>query len=142
MDGFEAVWEQVSGRELVYPPAQYSRPVLMHPEGYRWVPMANAKGVAEKALGTFSECRIRCALYRLDPGMDFAAQGRGIYLVLSGQGAVEGQTFRRFTAVYLDTGETARFRAGEVSEIALLGMPDVASMMRHDSAQISSQAAE
>mgnify|MGYP001556296367 FL=1 len=106
------------------------------------MPVANAKGVAEKSLGTFSECRIRCALYRLDPGTDFAAQGRGIYLVLSGRGVVEGQTFRRFTAVYLDTGETARFKAGEISEIALLGMPDVASMMRHDSAQISSQAAE
>ena len=50
MDGFEAVWEQASGRELIYPPAQYGRPVLMHPEGYRWMPVANAKGVAEKAL--------------------------------------------------------------------------------------------
>ena len=142
MDGFEAVWEQVSGRELVYPPAQYGRPVLMHPEGYRWMPVAHAKGVSEKALGTFSECRIRCALYRLDPGTDFAAQGRGIYLVLSGRGDVEGQTFRRFSAVYLDIGETARFKAGEISEMVLLGMPDVASMMRQESARISSQAAE
>jgi hypothetical protein len=141
MDGFEAVWEQASGRKLEYAPAQYSRPVLMNPSGYRWMPVAGLEGVEEKALGTFSDCRIPCASYRLQPGALFIAAGRGIYLVLSGRGSVEGQTFRRFTSVYLDTGETIRFRAVETSEMLLLGMPDVARMAQSVPADQASTAA-
>jgi hypothetical protein len=140
-DGFEAVWEQACGRKLVYPTPQYSRPVLMDPKAYRWIPLEGADGVEEKALGTFSDCKIRCASYRLHPGATFTATGRGIYLVLSGRGSIEGQTFRRYTAVYLDTGETVKFKATEISEIQLLGMPDVNCMLQHRGADVSSDAA-
>jgi hypothetical protein len=140
-DGFEAVWEQACGRKLVYATPQYSRPVLMNPKGYRWMPLEGSVGVEEKALGTYSDCKIRCASYRLHPGATFNAAGRGIYLVLSGRGLIEGQTFRQYTAVYLDTGESTRFKATETSEILLLGMPDVAHMMQHRAAEVPSDAA-
>ena len=142
MDGFEAVWEQANGRELVYPAPQYNRPVLMNPRAYRWMPVNGMDGVEEKALATFSDCKIRCASYRLQPGAEFKAAGRGIFLVLSGKGSVEGQTFRRFTSVYLDSAESIDFKASEVCELLLLGMPDVALLMHEQSAGISSQAAE
>lgn len=142
MDGFEAVWEQVNGRELVYPPPQYNRPVLMDPKGYRWMPVEGVYGVEEKALATFTDCKIRCASYRLLPDADFKAEGRGILLVLSGRGSIEGQTFRRFTSVYLDSGETVRLKASEGSELVLLGMPDVARMMKQQPTGVSCQAAE
>jgi hypothetical protein len=131
MDGFEAVWEQAAGRKLEYAAPQYSRPILMHPAGYRWMPVEGMEGVEEKALGTFSDCRIRCISYRVLPGAILSAAGRGIFLVLSGRGAIEAQSFRVHTSVYLDTGETVRFRAAETSEILLLGMPDVARMVQH-----------
>lgn len=114
----------------------------MNPKGYRWMPLKDMDGVEEKAFATFSDCKIRCAGYRLQPGATFVAAGRGIFLVLSGRGSVEGQTFRRFTSVYLDSAETTEFRASEVSELLLLGMPDVALMMQDRPDAMASQAAE
>lgn len=128
MDGFEAVWEQAMGRPLIYPDAQYGMPVLMHPENFEWLPVAGADGLEIKTLGSFTDCQIPCATWRLQPGASFTAEGRGIYMVLSGHGVLQDGEFRRFTCVYLDTGETARFKAREVSEILLLGLPDVAEL--------------
>jgi hypothetical protein len=140
MDGFEAVWEQINGRALVYPEPQYATPVMMHPDNYQWMPFAAASGVEEKLLGVFTGCQIPCALYRLQPGAAFPAQGRGIFMVMSGHGAVEGDTFRRFTSVYLDSGETTRFTADQVSEILLLGMPDVAAIQTYAPVEVDSEA--
>ena len=128
MDGFEALWEQAAGRDLVYPPAQYEFPVLMHPENFAWTPVDGVKGVEQKALGTFLDCQIPCAIYRLSSGATFTAKGRGIYLVLSGGGSVQGENYRQFTAVYLETGETAQFAAAAVTEVLLLGLPNLADI--------------
>jgi hypothetical protein len=114
----------------------------MNPKGYRWMPLKGMDGVEEKAFATFSDCKIRCSSYKLRSGAAFKASGRGIFLVLSGRGSVDGQTFRRFTSVYLDSAETIEFKASEVSELLLLGMPDVALMMQDKPAAMSSQAAE
>jgi len=130
MDGFEAVWEHINGRKLVYPEPQYAAPVMMSPENYQWMPVAGVSGLEEKILGVFTDCQIPCALYRLQPGAAFTARGRGIFMVMYGHGEVQGDTFRfrRYSSVYLDTGETTRFTSDEVSEILLLGMPDVAAI--------------
>ena len=61
-------------------------------------------------------------------------------MVVSGRGAVEGDTFRRFTSVYLDTGETTGFKADDVSEILLLGMPDVALIETYAPGEVASEA--
>jgi len=139
MDGFEAVWEQINGRTLVYPEPQYATPVMMHPDNYQWMP-ATETGVEEKVLGIFTDCQIPCALYRVQPDAAFTAHGRGIFMVMSGHGAVEGDTFRRFTSVYLDTGETTKFAADQVSEILLLGMPDVAAIRSYAPVEVSIEA--
>jgi hypothetical protein len=131
MDGFEALWEQVAGRELIYPQPQYQNPVLMHPENFQWTPLAGVAGVEQKALGVFTDCQIPCVLYRLSAGTSLQVKGRGVFLVMSGDGALESQTFRRFTALYLDTGEIARFKAQTVAEILLLGLPNVADLQIH-----------
>jgi hypothetical protein len=123
MDSFHAVWEYASKRPLVYPKPQYADPIFMNPDAVRWLPTA-APGVDEKALGTFSDCRIRCARYRLAAGSSFLAAGRGVFLVLSGTGSVAEQPMRRHTALYLRDNEQATFRAAETTEIQLLGLPD------------------
>lgn len=131
MDGFEAVWEHINERKLIYPEPQYATPIMMEPDSYQWMPVTGATGLEEKILGIFTDCQIPCAVYRLQPGAKFNARGRGIFMVLSGNGAVAGETFRRFTAVCLDTGESTSFTADQVSEILLLGMPDVAAIQTH-----------
>jgi hypothetical protein len=130
VDGFQAAWEFANQRSMVYPKAQYNDPILLETEAYRWAPLAGAPGVEVKIYGTFTDCAIRSASYKLDPGATFAAAGRGIFLVLAGGGTLAGKPYRRFTALYLDGGERASFTARETSEIVLLGLPDVASM-RH-----------
>jgi hypothetical protein len=127
-DSFQAIWEYANGRPLAYPKAQYNAAILMDANNYRWMPLDGVPGVEEKALGTFTDCKIRAAQYKLDPGATFTAEGRGIFVPLSGTGTVAGEPYRRFTAVYLETGESAAFRAGTTSEILLLGLPEIARM--------------
>src|SRR6185312_6410230 len=57
VDGYQAIWEHVNGRPMKYPQARYSRPFMMNPEHYSWVPMEQSPGVLEKFLGTFTERR-------------------------------------------------------------------------------------
>jgi len=137
MDGFEAVWEHVNGRKLIYPEPQYAAPVMMYPDHYQWIPVAGVKGVDEKLMGVLTDCRIPCAMYRLQPGAAFPAHGRGILMVMSGHGTVEDQTFRQYTSVYLDTSETTQFRADRISEILLMGMPDLAVIQKHSPVEIA-----
>jgi hypothetical protein len=137
LDSFQASWEFANKRPMVYPKPQYADPLLMDTEHYRWMPLDGAAGVEEKAYGTFTDCAIRSASYKLAPGSTFRATGRGIYLVLSGHGSLEGGPYRALTGLYLDSGESATFRAGETSEIVLMGLPEVRRMrtpLPHDAA--------
>jgi hypothetical protein len=92
------------------------------------MPLDGTPGVEEKAFGTFTDCKIRNASYKLDPGASFTATGRGIFFVLSGAGSLEGGPFRKYTSLYLASGESATFKANETAEILLLGLPDIARM--------------
>ena len=56
------------------------------------------------------------------------ATGRGIFFVQSGSGSLEGGPYRKLTSLYVDSGESATFRASETSEILLLGLPDMSRM--------------
>jgi hypothetical protein len=126
VDSFQASWEFLNGRPMVYPKPQYEAAIMMETGNYRWIPLAGAPGVEERAYGTFTDCAIRSAGYKLDPGATFVAHVRGVFLVLSGSGTLAGKPYRRLTALHLDTGERASFRAAESSEILLMGLPDVA----------------
>jgi len=123
MDSFQATWEHANQRPMVYPKPQYADPILMNPAHFRWMPLPGANGVEVKTLGAFTDCQIRCARYRVAAGSSFTGSGRGLFLVLSGKGSVEGEPARRYTAAYLADGEQATFQAEETLEIQLLGLP-------------------
>jgi hypothetical protein len=128
LDAYQATWEFVHQRPMVTAEPQYADPILMDTNAYRWMPLDGAPGVEEKAFGTFTDCAIRCARYKLDPGATFRATGRGVFFVLSGAGSVEGEPFRRMTTTYLETNENATFTASETAEILLMGLPEIARM--------------
>jgi hypothetical protein len=65
-DGFEAVWEEIAGRPLVYPPARFAEPVVMTPAAFDWRPAGD--GVAQKHLATFGERRIGLEMWRVAAG--------------------------------------------------------------------------
>jgi hypothetical protein len=128
MDSFQATWEFLNKRPMVYPQPQYSGQILMDTRNYRWMPLEGVPGVEEKAYGTFTDCKIRGASYKLDPGATFEATGRGIYMVLSGRGVLAGQPYRQWTACYLETGESTTYRADETTEVLLFGLPEIVRM--------------
>ncbi len=128
MDAFQASWEYLNKRPLVYPRPAYDASIMMDTAHFRWMPLDGVAGVEEKAFGTFTDCRIRGAAYKLDPGATFTATGRGIYLVLAGSGTVAGTPYRRLTGLHLEGSESAAFTAAETSEILLMGLPDLARM--------------
>ena len=129
-DLFEASWEYINKRPLVYPKPQYLAPIIMNTEELPWSPMDSVPGVEEQALGTFTNCKIRGARYRLAAGADFVASGRGVYMVLSGVGTLENGPYVKLTTLYLDAPETATFHAEEATTIVLMGMPSLAQISK------------
>jgi len=126
MEAYEAIWEHVTQRELVYPKPRYAAPILMDTANFAWAPVAN--GVYEKLCGVFTERRASAGLVKLDPGATHPVSGRGIYFVLSGEGRAGEQRFSGFTTVFLDAGERAALTATSATEILHYGLPDLASL--------------
>lgn len=133
-DAMEAMWEHEHKRKLVYPERQYGRWILMDTNNYPWIPTGE-DGVSERAFGTFSSAKIRAASYKLQATSRLTVDGRGIYMVLSGQGTVEGQSYREQTGVYLGDDEQATYIANEPTEILLLGLPSYAYLHTIETAQ-------
>ena len=128
VDGYQAIWEHLNKRPMVYPKPRYSRPFMMDPAHYEWVPVAGAPGVAEKLLGVFTERRSTARIVRLDPGTVFEAEGRSLYFVIAGKGTVGTDALQSLTTLYLQRGERVAIAAGEATEMLHLGLPDLAAL--------------
>jgi hypothetical protein len=122
-DGYEAVWEHVTGHPLAYPAERYLRPVFMDPAGFDWMPLADQPGVCCKRLGEFSERRTQIALCQIAPGATLRLADRSIYFVLAGAGAVDAQNFRPHAAIYVAPAEQASVTASAPSEVLHIALP-------------------
>jgi hypothetical protein len=142
MDAYQAIWEHVHGREMVYPKGRYHKPIFMDSTNYDWASVRGRKGVSEKLLGVWTERRIEAGLIRLEPGAKHEVHGRGVFLVLSGAGTCEGQPLRKFTTVYLDQDERTILQASETTELLHYGLPDLTGLMASDHTSGVMQAAE
>jgi hypothetical protein len=100
-DAYEAVWEHIHGRALVYPKERYERPVFMNSNAFEWVPLQDQPGVARKMMGVFSERETKLAFYKLEPGAKLALEENSFYFVLSGTGEVNGEAVGKHTTVHL-----------------------------------------
>jgi hypothetical protein len=127
-DSYEAIWEYVNKRKLVYPEPQYGAPIMIDSNNVPWTPVEGAQGVEEKFLGIFTHTRLRAARYRLAAGAGLTVADRGIYVILSGDGSIDGDAVRTQSVIYLDEGERATFTAGSDLEILLMGMSAVSRM--------------
>jgi hypothetical protein len=140
MDAYQAIWEHVHCREMIYPKGRYDAPIIMETTNYTWAPVKGAPGVSEKLFGVFTERRTQARFVRLDAGASYRVSGRGVYLVLSGAGEAEGKPLRKYTTVFVDTDEHAVLRASEATELLHYGLPDLSDMMVQSGATV--QAAE
>ena len=128
MDAYQAIWEHVHGRAMVYPKGRYDAPIMMDAANFAWAPVRGAAGVSEKLFGVFTERRTQARLVRLDAGAHYEVAGRGVYLVLSGAGAAGGAPLEKFTTVFLDTGERGTLSASETTELLHYGLPDLSDI--------------
>lgn len=122
-DAYEAVWERVNDRRLVYPKQRYARPVFMEPENFDWVAIPDQTGVLCKLLGVFSERGTRIALYRLQAGSSLPLEDNAIYFVDDGSGEVDGRPYGKYTTIRLEAGEGAVATVAAESVFLQLGLP-------------------
>jgi hypothetical protein len=128
-DAYEAVWEQVNGRPLVYPRERYLRPVFMDPENFEWIAVEGQPGVSCKVMGEFSERRTRLEFFRVEPEAKLRLAEHSIYFVARGEGRVDAgnangaRPFSMHTTIHLGMGDQASAQANERSEILHIGLP-------------------
>jgi len=140
VDGFQAIWEHLNHRPLVFQKPRFDVPVLMHPENFQELPVEGASGVFEKPMGAFTEARSEVGMTRIEKGASYRPTGkRDIFFVVSGQGVVEGEPLRRFTTVFLDFGERATLKADEEITLLRIRMPDLRHVMAAQSAKVAAE---
>jgi hypothetical protein len=130
VDGYQAIWEHVNGKAMAYPKARYSRPFMMNPAHYSWVPLEQAAGVEEKALGVFTERRSAASFLRFSPGATYDAVGSAVYFVVSGKGRAGDHDLRHLTTLHLDRGERITVEAEEPMLMLRYGLPNLAGLER------------
>ena len=129
MDAYQAIWEHVHGREMVYPKGRYDAPIYDGRGEFRLGAGAGARRACrEKLFGVWTERRTQAGLLRLDAGASHEVAGRGVYLVLSGAGECAGKPLKQYTTVFVDQGERATLRASETTEFLHYGLPDLSDM--------------
>jgi hypothetical protein len=122
-DAYEAIWEHIHGRPLVYPKERYERPVFMNSGHFDWVSVPGQPGVCSKLMGVFSELETKIAFFKLEAGSVLPLEARSFYFVLSGTGQAQGQAVGRHTTLALGTGEASSLSAQTGLECVQLRLP-------------------
>jgi len=125
-DGYEAVWEQVHGHPIAYPPPRFEEPILMWPAHYAWVPSPGELGVAEKLLGAFTERHLELGCVRLESGAvhePAPRPGPRLLFVLAGTVRGGDAEIGLHGAALQAAGERARLVATATAELLTVGLP-------------------
>jgi hypothetical protein len=126
-DGFEAAWEQASGRKVRYARRRFERPMLVHPDAFEWLAHATLPGVRHKRLWDFGRQTVGCELYGLDAGAQLPLSGPLTAWVMSGAGGCSHGTstlpYAPCDALHLEAAEHANLKAHAASEILILTHP-------------------
>ncbi|OOF90598.1 hypothetical protein ASPCADRAFT_135054 [Aspergillus carbonarius ITEM 5010] len=127
-DGYQALWEEMMGRELVYPAPGYGGPVVVKPDGFSWVKAGEGEGEGawRKCLGVFSERETRVEMVKLDEGGRLMVGKRDaiqLYFVLKGEGRVDGEEVWQESAVRLQPGDGAEFASEKGMEFLRFVLP-------------------
>jgi len=126
--GLNSIWQNIFGVKLKYPRARYKLPIIADPKCFNWLRMADAEGVDHKYMGAFSERAVWVEMIRLRPGATWSSQdprARRLFVVLSGEGAAEGQAIRYLTALQVEPGELLHLSATEELQLFLIGLPPI-----------------
>lgn len=126
-DGYEAIWEHVTGRKLKYAKARYVEPVICDPANVPWETTATT-GLAVRRCGAFA-AGATIDFWKIEPGTALTITGAGTQLVyvLEGEGRAGATPWRDGSAIAVQPGEAATLIANRASHVLQLGLPQVRS---------------
>jgi len=130
-DGYAAVWEKITGHEMINPPPRYKEPVVMNPAHFAWRPVLGATGVAQREIGSFSERGMRIDFFRLDKSARRivpATPHLRLLYVVKGTGNSGRHPYRRHTSMELAPGEAVRFTPKSTTELLSITIPSVMAL--------------
>jgi hypothetical protein len=133
-DSYEAIWEHINKRKIVYPKPRYGEPILIKPENFEWETSKENAGFATKQLCVFSERRLRLVVAKLDTGTRGFQPSRGgiqIGFVLQGEGMFNGEEIRKHSA--FSGKEDLTLSSDRGMEILLVGLPIFAEQTPQES---------
>jgi hypothetical protein len=121
-DSYEAIWEHIRGRPMEYPEPRYDRPVMMYPEGFHWLEVAD--GVARRNLGTFNERGLGLGFVRLtnDGSLRLTGPNRLLF-VLDGELVVNGTAVPSRTAIRADASDDVVVASPSVATLIEIERP-------------------
>lgn len=123
-DAYEAIWEEVHGRPLVYPDSGYEAPVFITPDELPWT-ASSGNGVEKRDLGRFTVKGTRLAQWRIPAGQTLTLEDNSLYFVEAGKGEIDGQACRKHSTAHLTKAEVAVYTAGADSVLLQIGLPDL-----------------
>jgi hypothetical protein len=145
-DSYEAVWEHIRGRKLVYATPRYTSQIVMDPNAYVWNADGKQPGIASKLLGVFTERRTTISYVRIDVGARWRLNAHAapqIVFVVTGAVSQGGMTHGRHTAFGLETGEgPVDFVGVEPNELLFIQLPIFTEREESLSATVSDGAHE
>jgi hypothetical protein len=123
-DAYEAIWEHINKRKLVYPKPRYGEAILIKPENFDWESSEEQPGFARKDLCVFSERHLQFAALKLKPGASAVEPSRGgiqVGFVLRGEGTINGEVLRKYSA--FAGREELALSSPTGMELLLVGLP-------------------
>ena len=126
-DGYEAIWEYVSGRPVEYPPPRFEEPIVMRADNFKWMPAGD--GYEAKQLGSFGERGLTIGFVRGAGGAfhrlgDLAAPELLFVIRGSLREISSGRELDTHSAIYVDSSDRgATFEVVEDAEILFIRMP-------------------
>jgi mannose-6-phosphate isomerase-like protein (cupin superfamily) len=115
-DGYEALWQHIYGRPVVYPTPRYANPIVMDPDGFGWRADHGAQGVSHKILGVFTERAIAVSLVTVEAGTTWdvpSPSAPRLLYALQGRANDGGVVWRPGTTAEVLPGECLRLQAEE-----------------------------
>jgi hypothetical protein len=127
MDGYEALWQHIFGRPVVYPRPRYREPIFMEPERYGWVADPAEPGVRRKSIGVFTERTISVAQIEVSPGatlLERAGAAVRFLYVHAGRARSAAGAWLPWSVAKLERYEALEVTAEEALFLTVISLPE------------------
>jgi hypothetical protein len=134
IDAFQALWEDQTGRSLVYPEGRYDRIIKMQPTAYSWTKVHGDSGVWKKTLGVFSERETRAEVIKIEKDSWKIPADEAIHLLylLKGEGYADGDEIKAGWAGRIQPGKAAEIKTDTGLHILHFKLPLLAPENNED----------